>query len=483
MHAPALHIAAGVSMSAAHDAPAPQSVPSCLSAPSRQVVAPMPHDVTPTLHAAFGFVVHGSPALQPTQVPLALQTMSVPQDDPADFCVSLLQTIAPVLQPLTPVKHLLGLVVQAVPAVHATHVPEPLHTIPDPQPVPADLLLPSTHVIVPVEHAVMPFLHAELGFVVHASPAVHEPHIPEPLHTIPEPQLVPADLLLPSMQVIAPVEHDVVPFLHAAFGFVVHELPAVQVRHAPVPLHTMLAPHWVPAALLVPSMHVVAPVAQDVVPFLHAAFGFVVHELPAVQATHDPEPLHTRLLPQPVPAALLVPSTHVTAPVEHDVVPLRHDAFGFVVHELPPVQATHAPVPLHTRFVPQPVPAALLVASLQSIMPVAHEVEPFLQAAFGFEVHALPTTQPPHMPMLQTWFVPQAVPLATFPVSTQTATPVTHETAPVLQWFVGWQAVPGVHAPHVPLLQTMFVPHDVPFERFCSVSEQAIVGAQVCVPA
>ena len=75
------------------------------------------------------------------------------------------------------------------------------------------------------------------------------------------------------------------------------------------------------------------------------------------------------------------------------------------------------------------------------------------------------------------------MPLPTFPVSTQTATPVTHEVAPVLQWFVGWQAVPAVHAPHVPVLQTMFVPHDVPFERFCSVSEQVIVGEQTCVPA
>lgn len=40
-----------------------------------------------------------------------------------------------------------------------------------------------------------------------------------------------------------------------------------------------------------------------------------------------------------------------------------------------------------------------------------------------------------------------------------------------------------MHAVHVPLLQTMFVPHDVPFERFCSVSAQPIAGAQTCVPA
>ena len=369
----ASQVSADVSVPAAHVGPAPQAVPTGLFASSRHVITPVVHDVTPVLHFEFGFVVHGAPAMQATQVPALLQTMSVPQDVPADFIVSLLQTIAPVLQLLTPVKHLLGFVVQLVPEVQATHVPEPLHTMPEPQLVPADLLPPSMHVIVPVVH--------------------------------------------------------------------------------------------------------------DVVPFLHAAFGLLLHVLPAVHATQVPDPLHTMLVPQLVPAALLVPSTHVIAPVVHDVVPFLHAAFGLLLHVLPAVQATHAPVPLHTRFVPQPVPAALLVESLHVMMPVAHAVAPFLQAAFGFELHVWLRTQPPHEPMLQTWFVPQVVPLATFPVSTQTATPITHETAPVLQWFVGWQAVPGVHAPHVPLLQTMFVPHDVPLDRFCSVSEQAIVGEQTCVPA
>jgi hypothetical protein len=184
---------------------------------------------------------------------------------------------------------------------------------------------------------------------------------------------------------------------------------------------------------LLPSTHVVPPVAHDVTPFLHAALGFVVHVVPAVQATHVPEPLHTMLLPQLVPAALLVPSTQVIAPVEHDVVPFLHAAFGLFVHVLPEVQETHAPLPLHTRFVPQPVPAGLLVPSMQVMTPVAHEFVPFLHAAFGFELHVPFGTQPPQLPLLQTRFVPQVVPLAMFPVSTQTATPVTHETAPVLQ--------------------------------------------------
>jgi hypothetical protein len=133
-------------------------------------------------------------------------------------------------------------------------------------------------------------------------------------------------------------------------------------------------------------------------------------------------------------------------------------------------------------FVPQLVPAALLVASMQDIRPVEQDVVPFLQT-LGLLLHPLPAVHPPQVPMLQTRFVPHVVPFATFPVSAQTGTPVTHEVAPVLQWFVGWQAAPVVHGPHVPLLQTMFGPHDAPLARFRPVSEHVIIGAQVCVPA
>ena len=157
-------------------------------------------------------------------------------------------------------------------------------------------------------------------------------------------------------------------------------------------------------------------------------------------------------------------------------------ASGWSCTALPAVHATQTPEPLQTMFVPQLVPAALLVPSMQVITPVAQDVVPFLQTV-GLVVHAVPAVHAPHVPLLQTRFVPHVVPFATFPVSAQTGTPVTHEVAPVLQWFVGWQAAPAVHAPHVPLLQTMFVPHDAPLARFRPVSEHVIVGAQVCVPA
>jgi hypothetical protein len=59
---------------------------------------------------------------------------------------------------------------------------------------------------------------------------------------------------------------------------------------------------------------------------------------------------------QPVPFALLPPSTQVTAPVEHEVVPFLQ-GFGLVVHDCPAAQATHAPELLHTMSIPQLLPA------------------------------------------------------------------------------------------------------------------------------
>ena|SRR6478735_7101966 len=99
----------------------------------------------------------------------------------------------------------------------------------------------------------------------------------------------------------------------------------------PEPLQTMFVPQLVPADLLPPSMHICAPVVQDVVPFLQM-FELVVHAAPAVHATHVPEPLHTRFMPQVVPAAVLPPSMHVIAPVAHEVVPTLQ-LVGLPVHD------------------------------------------------------------------------------------------------------------------------------------------------------
>jgi hypothetical protein len=202
---------------------------------------------------------------------------------------------------------------------------------------------------------------------------------------------------------------------------------------------------------------------------------------PAVHATHVPLPLQTMFVPHVVPAVLLPLSTQVVAPVMQDVIPVRQTP-GLLVQVDPAVQATHVPAPLQTMFVPHVVPAALLPPSTHVIVPVVHDVVPVRQTP-GLPVQVDPAVHALHIPLLQTPVVPHAVPLATFPVSAQTTTPVTHEVVPVLHRFVGWQPTPAWQMPQVPLLQTMFTPQVVPLARFRPVSAQVIDGEQVCVPA
>jgi len=122
------------------------------------------------------------------------------------------------------------------------------------------------------------------------------------------------------MQVMAPVAQVVVPFLHAV-GLPVHVWPAVHATQTPLPLQTMLVPQAMPGDLLVLSTHVIAPVVHVVVP-LRQAVGLPVHAWLAVQATQPPEPLQTMLVPQLAPADFAVPFTHIDMPVMHDAVPL-----------------------------------------------------------------------------------------------------------------------------------------------------------------
>jgi hypothetical protein len=60
----------------------------------------------------FGLAVHATPAMQETQLPALLHTMLTPQLAPSAFGSLLLQTIAPLLQLVTPVKQGSGLLVQ-----------------------------------------------------------------------------------------------------------------------------------------------------------------------------------------------------------------------------------------------------------------------------------------------------------------------------------------------------------------------------------
>ena len=122
--------------------------------------------------------------------------------------------------------------------------------------------------------------------------------------------------------------------------------PAVQLPQLPLPSQTRLVPQLVPPILLLPSAHVMAPVAHEYTPFLQM-FGLPVHDWPAVHETHAPEPLQTMLVPQLVPADLLPPSTQVCVPDEHEVVPFLQ-MLGLVVQAVPAVQAAHTPLPSQT---------------------------------------------------------------------------------------------------------------------------------------
>ena len=82
-----------------------------------------------------------------------------------------------------------------------------------------------------------------------------------------------------------------------------------------------------------------------------------------------------------------VPSTHVDAPVTHDVTPLRH-IDGLLVHACPAVHGTQVPLPLHTWLVPQLVPAAVLPVSRQRGAPLAQSMTPVLHGEPGLVVHA-----------------------------------------------------------------------------------------------
>jgi hypothetical protein len=190
-----------------------------------------------------------------------------------------------------------------------------------PQPTPAAFAVPFTHIDMPLEHDATPLWQMP-GLPEQLCPSVHVPQNPNPSQTWLEPHDMPAMMLpVPSTQVGAPVVHEMTPLLHTD-GLPLHPLPAVHAMQVPEALHTMFVPQLVPAGLFASSMHVGTPVMHEVTPRTHAACGFVVHAWPPVHGVHWPFALQTWLAPQPVPAFFGVPSTHVSAPVEHAVTPV-----------------------------------------------------------------------------------------------------------------------------------------------------------------
>jgi hypothetical protein len=269
--------------------PAPQAVPGAFIPPSEQVSTPVLHEVTPPRHAGWGLVLHPRPAVQSAHWPLALHTWLVPQTVPGAFAVPSTHVCAPVAHEVTPLKHAFGLPVQACPPVHATHAPLPSQTWLAPHAVPADRLPKSRQTGAPVWQLVMPVLHA-VGLDEQFAFAEHATQVPDPLHAMLVPQPVPPGLLTSSMQVWAPVAQEVMPILHA-FALVVHDCPAAHAAHAPAPSQTMPTPQLVPALVFVPSVQVVVLPLHAVFPCLHA-LGLPVQLWFATQAPQNPLPSH-----------------------------------------------------------------------------------------------------------------------------------------------------------------------------------------------
>lgn len=248
---------------------------------------------------------------------------------------------------------------------------------------------------------------------------------------------------------------------------------------APAPLHTCPAPHERPAPAFVESRHTVLPVVQLVTPVRHGAPGLLEQVWPATQAPQFPFASQTCPAPQLVPAALLLPSTHSELPLVQVVMPLRQAGEGFVVQARLATHVTQEPARLHTWFMPQVVPGERLPESTQVWAPVVHAVTPVLQPGFGFVEHEVPATQAMQLPAaLHTRSGPHAVPGVTFVESMQRVEPVLQSMMPDLHGAPGLEPheAPAMHAPQKPLAsQVWAAPHEVP----------AVFGApstQTCAP-
>jgi hypothetical protein len=132
---------------------------------------------------------------------------------------------------------------------------------------------------------------------------------PLPSQNLLVPQAVPGERLPKSWQTGAPVWQLTIPVLQGV-GFVVQFALAVQAVQPPLPSQTMLLPHVVPGALLAPSVQVCAPLAHEVVPLLQE-LALLVHGWLGAHETQLPAPSHTLPTPQPVPAVVLAPSAQV----------------------------------------------------------------------------------------------------------------------------------------------------------------------------
>lgn len=244
-------------------------------------------------------------------------------------------------------------------------------------------------------------------------------------------------------------------------------------------------PQVVPWAFGVPSTHVCAPVMHEVTPLRQPGLGLVVQLPPAAHATHVPAAVHTWSCPHVVPAGFSASSTHTGLPVLHSTTPRRHALPGLVVHAAPAWHATHWPVASHTLSVPHAVPAATVIPSLQpGVAP--HVVTPRLHGAPGLDAHAAFGTHCRQLPPTHTRSTPHATPDGAGAPSTHVAVPDAHRTTPATHGADGLplHAAPSSQVMHWPVaVHTRPAPHEVPVGRCLVESTQPAIAPHVVSPS
>jgi hypothetical protein len=106
------------------------------------------------------------------QLPAPSHFWWVPQAEPIGRGAPSTHVAAPLAQAMEPATQAVGLVVQAMPCAQSTHEPSPSQMRPEPQAVPAEAWVPSTHPGV-APHCCVPSVQGAPGFPLQESPASH----------------------------------------------------------------------------------------------------------------------------------------------------------------------------------------------------------------------------------------------------------------------------------------------------------------------
>ena len=164
--APAAH---GTQLPPLQTRPSPQLAPPGASPEATQTGAPVRQLVCPVLQGSAGVQV--APSTQATHAPLALQTMPVPHDAPADrtLPVSLHRGAPPVHSSAPSWQGFAG--THAAPVAHAAQSP-PRQTMPDPHALPFGALSPDTQLGVPLAQSIVPRRQGS-PVIAHAAPRSH----------------------------------------------------------------------------------------------------------------------------------------------------------------------------------------------------------------------------------------------------------------------------------------------------------------------